>query len=205
MDLTLYITFILASVALIIVPGLNVLVIISTSVSHGAKRGLQTVFGTTSAMVVQLLIAAMGTTWLVESLSSGFRWLRWIGVGYLLFLGISHFQKMLSIAEEKETTITTSSTFSRGFLVSLTNPKTILFFGAFLPQFVVDAGSYFQQIVLLSATFLLLATLLDSLYAVLAGRVKNCLQGHDSQTLQHGVSGALFIGASAWLAFARKG
>lgn len=205
MDLPLFTAFILASTALILIPGPNVLIIVSTSVSHGSKRGLQTVLGTSSAMIIQLIVAAVGTTWFVESLSDGFQWLRWVGIGYLLFLGINHLKEMLSGTRDNEAIPSISSTFSRGFVVSLTNPKTILFFGAFLPQFIMDGGSYSYQIIVLSVTFLILATLFDSIYAVLAGHVQSYLKDLNSYKLRHGISGGLFVVASFWLALTRKG
>lgn len=203
MDLILYISFILASILLIVVPGPNVLVIISTSISHGTQRGLQTVIGTSSAMSIQLFIAAMGTTWMVESLSKGFEWLRWLGVGYLIYLGIMHFQKLLKDTSS-QLEISASRSFGRGFIISLTNPKTILFFGAFLPQFVSSGSDYMTQITILSATFLLLATILDGLYALFAGRVSHLLQTRQLQNFQNGISGLLFFSAGIWLAILRK-
>lgn len=97
-----------------------------------------------------------------------------------------------------------SGSFARGFLVALTNPKTILFFGAFLPQFVSGENGYAGQVLLLSATFLLLAAVLDSLYAVMAGRVAGWLQGRHIRRLQDAISGSLFLGAAAWLAVIRR-
>lgn len=204
MDSWLYIAFILTSAALIVVPGPNVLVIVSTTISHGTKRGIQTVLGTSSAMLIQLLIAALGTAWFVETVTQGFEWLRWLGATYLIYLGLQHLFKVYQ-PHKDEKAISASSTFTRGFLVSLTNPKTILFFGAFLPQFASPNGDYTTQILVLSATFLCLATLLDALYAIAAGRVRNYIQSPRAIQLQHGLSGILFMGAGAWLAFARKG
>jgi len=199
----LFITFVITSALLIIVPGPNVLVIVSTSIAYGAKRGLQTVLGTSSAMVIQLAVAAIGTTWLVESITKGFVWLRWLGVAYLLYLGIVNLLK-LAKNESVNREASASGCYSRGFMVSLTNPKTILFFGAFLPQFVAPGADYMTQIVLLSVTFLVLATVLDSLYAILAGRVSGLLHARHTQKVQAGVSGLLYLGAGAWLAALRK-
>ncbi len=204
MDPLLYITFILTSIAIIILPGPNVLVVVSTALSHGTKRGLQTVLGTSSAMVIQLIMAAIGTTWFVAFVAQGFEWLRWLGVAYLIYLGVSHLSSMVSKGGDEHTQISGRGTFGRGFIVSLTNPKTILFFGAFLPQFVSPSGGYLSQIVVLSITFLLLATLLDSLYAVMAGKASGLLRLSWMQRVQNGISGMLFLGAGVWLAVMKK-
>lgn len=134
MDIILYITFVLVSIGLIIIPGPNVLVIISISLMHGREKGLQTVAGTSMAMIIQLVIAAILTASLIELLSQGFVTLKVIGICYLIYLGVMQLFQVWSTKEAKE--ITTTATFTRGFIVSITNPKTILFFGAFLPQFV---------------------------------------------------------------------
>ncbi len=203
MESLLYFTFIVTAIALIVMPGPNVLVIISTSISHGTRRGLQTVVGTSTAMSIQLLIATIGTTWFVESIAEGFEWLRWLGVMYLIYLGIAQLLSLVQKADDKPL-VTGRATFSRGFIVSLTNPKTILFFGAFLPQFVSPNGVYINQIIVLSITFLILATLLDSLYAILAGRIRGALQGKRVQKCQKALGGIFYLGAGAWLAAMRR-
>ena len=199
MDITLYLTFLIVSFGLIIVPGPNVLVIVSTSVAHGKKRGLQTVAGTSLAMALQLLIVGMGTAWLVQLIADGLYYLKWVGVAYLLYLGLKHIKTAMK-ATNRSVEITASATFTRGFLVSLTNPKTMLFFSAFFPQFVSGAENYHFQILLLSSTFLILATVLDSCYALLSSKLVLLTKNGYMARMQAGFSGLLFLGAGAWLA-----
>lgn len=90
--------------------------------------------------------------------------------------------------------------FQKGFWVSLTNPKTILFFSAFLPQFANEGAPYFQQIISLSLVFWLIAIVVDSIYALAAARLRSFLLHHDVDHLQHGISGGLYVGAGAVLA-----
>ncbi|MFV1983828.1 MAG: LysE family translocator [Thiohalomonadales bacterium] len=203
MDTTLFISFLIISVGLIIIPGPNVLIIVSTSLNYGKIRGLQTVLGTSLAMIVQLIISGIGTTWFIHFITEGFTILKWLGVAYLLYLGLQYFKNAIYKDESKKE-ISAAVTFTRGFLVSLTNPKTILFFSAFLPQFVSSSGSYLQQISVLSFTFLLIAVVLDSTYALLSVKLKFLIDERNLFKLQNGVSGLLFIGASAWLATSRR-
>tara|TARA_R110001592_G_scaffold74521_1_gene226468 strand:+ start:3248 stop:3847 length:600 start_codon:yes stop_codon:yes gene_type:complete len=189
--------FILVSMGIIIIPGPNVLVVISTSLAYGRARGLQTVAGTSAAMLVQLFIAALGTAWFVSALASGFLWLKWLGVSYLFYLGIRH---LLAIGQHQREQQSVFSSFQRGFLVSLTNPKTILFFSAFLPQFTSPAEAYLPQIALLSFIFWGLAVILDSVYALLAHRLSSLMRSHDLAKVQHGLSAVLYIGAGSALA-----
>lgn len=196
------IAFILLSAALVIIPGPNVLVIVSTSLAHGRAHGLRTVAGTSTAMLFQLLLAAVGTGWAVIAISDGLFWLKWAGVCYLLYLGVSALRAAGTEAESRPPD--NGRTFFRGFWVSLLNPKTIVFFGAFLPQFVSAEGSYIEQIVVLSAIFWSIAVVLDSGYALLASALRSWLRNPLTMRAQKSLSGLLYIGAGAALALANK-
>ena len=193
-----FISFLLISIPFILSPGPNVVVIISTSLSTGTKRGLQTVAGIWLAMIIQLFIAAVGTGWLLGILAEGLMWIKWAGVIYLAYLGVMSIYRYINHRGSAPATATGS--FQRGFWISLTNPKTILFFSAFLPQFVTDSSLYGQQIALLSLTFLGLALVLDSSYAILAGRLRWMLARKNFDRIQSGVSGTLYLLASGLLA-----
>jgi len=197
-------TFILISFGFIAVPGPNVLIVISTSISHGANRGLQTVAGISLAMAIQLCIAAIGTTWFVATLTEGFLWLKWAGVAYLVYLGINHIIYAAS-GKKQQTQITALGSFQRGFWVSLTNPKTILFFSAFLPQFALQPSSYFSQITLLSLVFWLVAAFVNCSYVVLSRKLSSLLKNKELSKYQHGTSGFLYLGAGAALAASKNG
>lgn len=158
--------------------------------------------GSSLAMIIQLSIAALGTSWLVNSLSMGFLWLKWIGVGYLVYLGL---QLILNSEKQSEGGITASGSFQRGFWVSLTNPKTILFFSAFLPQFALDAGSYSVQIFTLSALFWFLAVVLDSGYVLLSSKLSPILASSRLSGHQGKITGGIYLGAGAALAATRNG
>jgi len=195
-------TFVLVSIGVLVIPGPTVLVVVSTSITHGIRRGLQTVLGSSLAMIIQLLIAALGTSWLVSSLSTGFIWLKWIGVCYLVYLG---FQLILISEKTSKASISASGSFQRGFWVTLTNPKTILFFSAFLPQFAHEAGSYSVQIFTLSAVFWLLAVVLDSGYVLLSSKLSPLLGSSRLSRHQGKISGGIYLGAGAALAATRNG
>ncbi len=191
-------SFLLVSAVFIAVPGPNILVIVSTSLVSGKLRGLQTVVGTTLAMIIQLTIAALGTTLLLATISQGLLWLKWCGVAYLLFLGVNSIYAFCT--HRKSRVPSARDSMQRGFWVSLTNPKTILFFSAFLPQFVNPHGVYLPQIAILSASFLLLAVTIDSFYAIMSAKLKWLLESRDIDRLSNGVSGAFYLGAGGLLA-----
>lgn len=204
MPLDLYLAFVGASVLLIVVPGPNVALIVANSVAHGARYGLMTVAGTASAMVLQLALVVLGASALLGLLAGLFDWLRWLGVAYLLWLGLRTWRAAASdlsgIAAEPRSA---AAIVTRGFLVSLTNPKTLLFYAAFLPQFVsADRGAATDQLLLLSVTFLVVAVLLDAGWALLAGRLRFLMQAR--ARLRNRLTGGLLMGAGVGLALARR-
>lgn len=203
MSLDLYLGFVLASAVLMLIPGPNMSLIVANSVAYGPRYGLLTLAGTAGAMVPQLIATGLGLTTTLHLLADWFDWIRWIGVVYLLYLGIRQWR-----ARPIDLTRTTPQPRSarlivlRGFLVSLTNPKTLLFFGAFFPQFISLHAPVLPQVVLLSITFLLVAVVLDSGWALLAGRLRGVLGMHGR--LRNRISGVCLIGAGLGLALARQ-
>jgi homoserine/homoserine lactone efflux protein len=205
MPFDLYLAFVLASTVLILFPGPNVTLLVATSLAYGSRRALITLAGTSSAIAVQLLITVLGMTSLLLALAVGFEWLRWAGVLYLLWLGIRQWRATpVALEDVDPAAISSRRLFWRGFVVSATNPKTLLFYAAFLPQFLDPGRPPLPQLLLLSATFLLLATLLDGTYALLAGRLRPWFRGRRRTRLRQRLSGALLIGAGLGLALARR-
>ncbi|MBV9516825.1 MAG: LysE family transporter, partial [Hyphomicrobiales bacterium] len=88
MSLELYLAFVAATAILILIPGPNVALIVANSVAHGSRFGLLTVAGTSSAVIIQLLLTVAGMTTFLSIMANWFEWLRWIGVAYLVYLGI---------------------------------------------------------------------------------------------------------------------
>src|SRR5277367_2734786 len=175
-DLDLYLTFVLATAVLILIPGPNVALIVANSVAYGTRYGLLTVAGTSSAMVVQLALTVLGMSALLGAMAQWSEWIRWIGVAYLLWLGIRQWRaEPVDLTRTRPQYRSPREIFMRGILVSFTNPKTLLFYGAFFPQFITPGPGMGKQIVLLSATFLVVGVMLDGCWALLAGRVRNVL------------------------------
>ncbi len=203
MDLGLYAAFVLATVLLAVFPGPNMALIVATSVAHGTRWGLLTLLGTASALAMQLVLVAVGMTTLLATMGSLFGVLRWVGAAYLVFLGVQTFcapAPELGRVEARSRSV--RATYLRGMLVSLTNPKVLLFFGAFFPQFVSPHARLWPQLVLLSLTFLVVVSGLDAIWAVLAGRARGWIVRRGR--LLNRVSGGLLIGAGAGLALARR-
>lgn len=202
MDWQLYLAFVAATSVLILIPGPNVALIVANSVAFGTRQGLLTVAGTSAAMVLQLVLFAAGMSALLGVLAQWFEWIRWIGVAYLLWIGLAQWRAppvdLTRVAPERKPA---REIFLRGALVSMTNPKTLVFYGAFFPQFLRAGGDLQSQMLLLCGTFLVIAVLLDGAWALLAGRARGLLGRHGR--LRNRLSGGLLMGAGVGLALAR--
>lgn len=199
-------SFIGIVVVFVAIPGPNIAVIVATTLTSGVNRGLATVAGTSLAMAIQLLVAAMATNWLLALIVEKLVWLKWLGVVYLAYVGLISIHKFLNHYLKNSPAVASGelASFQRGFWVSLTNPKTILFFSAFLPQFVARQEIYLQQIALLSLLFWLIAVIIDSGYVFLAAYIRKPFSNLKAAKYQQGISGALFLFASGALALSHK-
>ncbi|GJM16614.1 MAG: transporter [Thermodesulfobacteriota bacterium] len=204
-DLDIYLLFVGTCIVLGLIPGPNVALIVANSVAHGTRSGLVSVAGTSSAMLPQLSITIIGAATLLTVMASAFELLRWFGVLYLLYRGIMHWfftaNDNLMIEAEKKAKAHKELYWS-GFWISATNPKTLLFFGAYLPQFVSPKGNIALQMIVLSVTLITIISIVDSTWAILAGKMRPLLLKFGK--LHNRVSGTLFIIAGAGLALARR-
>lgn len=203
MPLPLYLGFVLATAVLMLIPGPNMSLIVANSVTHGTRYGLLTLAGSAAAIVIQLGMTALGLSAVLGTLSTWFDWLRWVGVLYLLYLGIRQWRAApVDLARTPPRPRSVRAVALRGFLVSLTNPKTLLFYGAFFPQFIAPDRPLGPQVALLCASYLTIALVLDSGWAIAAGRARHLLAMRPR--LRNRLSGGALIGAGVGLALAHR-
>ncbi len=204
MNLELYLAFVVAATVLIVVPGPNVMLIVAHSLGHGPRRALMTVAGTNVCQAIQLAIICVGMASILLFLAPWFEWLRWAGVAYLIFLGVREWRARPAPANAPSDAASARACFWQGFIVSATNPKTLLFYAAFFPQFVDPALPPAFQMVVLSVTFVAIALVFDGSYALLAGRARRWFVNERRQRVRNRVTGTLLIGAGLGLAIVRK-
>lgn len=203
MTIELYLAFVAASVALALMPGPNVAVIVSNAVTYGPRYGLLTVAGTSSAMIPQLAVTTLGLSAVVSFMAEWFEVLRWIGVAYLVYLGVQAWRAPVAdLASTPPQPKSPQAIYWRGVLVSLTNPKTLLFFGAFLPQFVDPKTNAMSQLAFLSLTFFIIGAAIDASWALLASRARGLFARLGRWTNR--ITGTVLLSAGIGLAFARK-
>lgn len=169
--------FAVAALVLLLVPGPAVLYIVTRSAAQGRRAGLASVLGVEVGSLVHSMAAAFGLSALLLTSALAFQVVKYAGAAYLIYLGV----RALLSREEQNTEAAPAAAshlhlFARGFLVNLLNPKTALFFYAFLPQFVDPLrGAVQGQIFLLGLLFVVMATCTDSLYALLGSSVGRLL------------------------------
>lgn len=203
----LYIAFLISAAALILLPGPTVLVVTTKSLRCGIESGLIAVAGSTLAAACQLVLVVAGLASVVVFASNWFDWVRWVGAAYLIYLGVKAWSASASDGSGEACISAVTSWyrhFADGFVVTLTNPKTLLFLGAFLPQFLDPTIPALPQLLVLAASFLVVAAVLDSCWALLAARLGMILSGSRSRKVVDRVSGSVLVGAGAMLALARR-
>ncbi len=201
--LHLYAAFVLATVILMLIPGPNVSVIVANSVSHGTRYGLLALAGTASATLVQLAFVGFGMAAAMAALAGWFTLIRWAGVVYLIVLGIRQWRAAVPPAgAPPPPPRSRRAIWLRGVVVAATNPKTLLFYGAFFPQFVRPDRPPGPQLALLCVTYILVALTIDALWAILAGRARGLLVRHGR--LRNRLSGGALVGAGLGLALVHR-
>jgi threonine/homoserine/homoserine lactone efflux protein len=204
MDAATYLAFILVVIPLVVVPGPVVVAAIARTLSHGAAAGWGVWLGASLSLALQLLLAAVGIDWLLRLAGEWFDLIRWIGVAYLLYLAWSSWRAPV-VAGEEDVADRRGRSALAGFIVSSTNPKSLLFLPAFLPQFVNADAAVTGQLVLLCITFLGIFMVGVGGYVMLAGRVRPLLSGLAARRWRNRISATLFAAMAAGLALARRG
>ena len=199
------IEFALVSYALVIVPGPNVLFVISRSLQLGRLAGIVAVFGGQLGVYVQVIAVALGVGALVQESVAVFTVVRLAGACYLVVLGVQAIRHRSSLSAVLSGAVPAASTrrmLRDGFVVGLTNPKAIVFFAAVLPQFADrSAGHVPVQLLLLGAIFMCIALISDCIWAVVAGTVRAWFARSPRRLeLVGGTSGLVMIGIGASLA-----
>lgn len=201
MNLDLFIPFLLLTLVLILTPGPIVTLMISTGATQGVRAVLATSVGTVAGNTVLIGSVAFGLSLILASAAVVFEVIRWAGVAYLIWLGVQAFRRA---GRGAPAPVPGGVHVSRGFLVAVSNPKTMAFFTAFLPQFVDPALPTTFQLVVMVAVSVLLSGLLDAAWGIAAGFSRGWFLAPARQKLLGRASGAVLIGGGVWLALSRR-
>jgi homoserine/homoserine lactone efflux protein len=206
MNLHLFLAYCLAVAILVLIPGPVVTLVVANSLSQGSRSGLATVAGASIGNAILLGATAIGLVAFFALMSEIFEVVRWAGALYLIWLGIRAWQanggQGLAVATAAKKT--SRAVFVQGFLIAITNPKAIIFYIAFLPQFVDSHLPAGPQLLAMIATMIVMALLSDGAYALLAGRARGWFTSPGRRRLQGRITGTLLIGLGCGLLFARR-
>lgn len=207
MTLTTWLLYVAAVFVLTVTPGPSVLMCISTSVQHGPHRALAASLGSTSAIACIMLLSMLGLGTVLASSEVLFSALKWLGAGYLAYLGVSSLLSKESNLAVPNTALPAAGAralFTRGMLVGASNPKALLFFGALFPQFIEPSAPQLSQFLILGVTFIFFELFWLSVYAITAARARRWLQKPRRAKLFSRVTGAVFLIAAGLLATTKR-
>lgn len=194
-----FFAFCVAAAALALVPGPTVTVIIANSLRYGSRAGLLNVAGTQAGFVIWLGIAAMGLGAAIKLMGTWFDVLSWAGAAYLVWLGIKMLLSKGDLAVAVDRARPHGSFFLQGFVVIISNPKMLVLFGAMIPPFLSKDGNMMQQTLLLGLTFMVIAAVGDTLYALMAGKAGQWLSRSRIRAIEI-VSGVCLTAGGVWMA-----
>jgi threonine/homoserine/homoserine lactone efflux protein len=192
--------FVGAALLLLVVPGPSVLYVVTQSVSHGRRAGIASVAGITTGTLVHIAAATVGLSALLASSAVAFDVVKYLGAAYLIVVGLRRLLGLERAAEEPaRPTRDLGRLYRQGIVVNTLNPKTALFFLAFLPQFVDPShGAAWAQILALGLLFAALGFCSDGVWAVVAGTLGDRLRrSRRFPSVQRYVSGSVFVGLGA--------
>jgi threonine/homoserine/homoserine lactone efflux protein len=198
----LFLAFLVITLVLVVTPGPIVTLVIATGATQGVRAALVTVAGAVTGNAILVAAIAFGLTWLLKSSVALFEAIRWAGVAYLVWLGVQAWRGAGREAEQPPPPGKVH--FWRGFLVALSNPKTIAFFTAFLPQFVDPGLPAEPQLAVMCAVSVAMAAATDSAWAVAAGLGRAFFVKPARARLLGRASGAVLVGGGVWLSLARR-
>ena len=196
--------FIAAALVLLITPGPAVLYIVARSIDQGRRAGLVSMLGVHAGTLVHVAAAAAGLSALLAASAMAFSVVKYLGAAYLVFLGVRRLlDRTTSVTSRRPGHRHLRRAFLDGVVVNVLNPKTALFFLAFLPQFVMTArGDVGAQVLGLGLLFVGLGVITDGLYAVGAGTAAHWLRGNPQFVRsERWVSGSMYIGLGMAAAF----
>jgi threonine/homoserine/homoserine lactone efflux protein len=202
MSLQIYLAYLAACILITIIPGPTVTLIIANSLTHGTRAGLLNVAGTQLGLLVMLGVLLVGLSSVIATMGVWFDYVRIAGAIYLVWIGWKLLRNTGGLGDVGRTPKPRGGFLLQGFLVLMSNPKALLWFGAFIPQFVDPAGNYVTQLIVLGLTAMASAALTDGAYAILGGRTGRFMSTRRIR-LASRLSGLFLIGGGVWLAFTR--
>lgn len=189
------VTFAVASLALLLIPGPAVIYVLNRSVSDGREIGFAAVAGLELGNMVHVIAASAGLSAVLATSATAFNTVKWLGAGYLVFVGLRTLLVRPRAVSGDLPSTTRSQAFRQGVVVNTLNPKVALFFLSYLPQFIdADNGAAWSQSLVLGTIFVAIGFMTDGTYAVAASALRQVLlSGRTLPFVQRYVAGTVFV------------
>lgn len=180
MTTEIWLTFVLTASIILVIPGPTIIYVVGQSLSHGRKASVPLTIGVISGDALCILLSLLGVSALLTLFSTSFLILKYLGAAYLIYLGLRMMRANIDVGHEQNiSSYSSKSIFRDVFLVNALNPKGIMFYSAFMPQFVNPQGNVLYQFGVLATTFLLLALINVISYSLLASTAGNLFKSHN--------------------------
>ena len=202
-DPVIILPYLLACVLFFVIPGPSVSVVIANSLAGGTRAGLFTILGTELSMLSMVFIVAVGLEAVMTLVSGAFEIIKLAGAAYLVWIGWKMFRSSGQLAIGAGDRLPIGRYIWQGALINWSNPKTLLFLSAFLPQFVDLSRPAFSQIMILGLMVMAVATTSDAVYAVAAGQARHLLTAARVRMVNR-VSGVILMAGGIWLALQKR-
>lgn len=209
MTFEMWLAFALTSAAVVALPGPTVLLVVAYALGHGRDSARAAVAGVGLGDFTAMTASLLGLGAILAASATAFTAVKWAGAAYLLYLGVKMWRAPVAAADDTTPDLATAprslSVFAHAWLVTALNPKSIVFFVAFLPLFIDPAGPLIPQLVVMEATFLVLAVTNAAAYAWLAGLARGRVRQPSVRRAVNRIGGSLMIGAGILALALRRG
>lgn len=207
MPLELWLAYVVTSAVVLAIPGPTILLVLSYSIAHGRKATVPVVVGVALGDSVAITLSLIGLGTLLAASALWFTIIKWMGGLYLIYLGILLLRAARNPAPEliqQTPQVAANKLFGNAFIVTALNPKSIVFFIALLPQFISAAHPVIPQMWILGVTFVALATIGATSYALFAASIRRLLASSRAQKIYSLSGGGLLVGAGVWALSAKR-
>lgn len=206
MELNVWITLLLASIAISVSPGAGAVVSMNHGIKYGLKKSYAAIFGLQLGYVLQAFIVVVGLGALIAKSVMLFNIIKWIGVAYLVYLGLSKIFEKVEIVDEEEqlNSYNAKKSFISATLINLTNIKATVFLVAFIPQFLNPNESLLLQFVIIGLTLCIVDIFVMTGYSSLASKLKFLIKDVKAIKIQNRITGAFLILAAVFMSTAKK-
>jgi len=206
MDVMLWLSFIGTVLILVWMPGPSVLLATANSMKYGARKTAGTILGDLSANLLQIILASAGLASIVISSGELFQIIKWFGVAYLIFIGVERIITIPKIERNRSSLKGKSffNLYTEGFMMSVANPKAIVFFAALFPLFINESLPFIPQATILGVSFLVLDGFSLLIYTHFASKLKGYLENKEKVHLQNKIVGFLLIISGLMLSMVKR-